>query len=41
MWYTTSGDQSKKSKIEVVWPYIEEAKGQLDTEGVQYEPQGA
>ena len=39
MWYTMLGDQTKKSKIEMVWPYIEKAKGLLDTEGVQYEPQ--
>ena len=41
MWYTTAGNQTKKSKNEVVWPCIEEAKGQLDTESVQYEPRGA
>ena len=34
-WYTTAEDQTKKSEIEVVWPYSEKAKGQFDTEGVQ------
>ena len=28
----------RNQKIEVVWPYIEEAKGQLNTEDVKYEP---
>ena len=40
MWYTMAGDQTKKSNIEVVWPYTEKAKEQFDTEGVQYEPRG-
>ena len=39
-WYTTVGDQTKKSKLEVAWSYIEEAKGQFDTENVQYNLEG-
>ena len=29
-----------RSQIEVVWPYIEKAKRQFETECVQYEPRG-